>query len=112
MHKSVIYKMTTSENIRVICCRIIAFCMFQTILAIFLGKFTFSNPDTSNCWVVPDTQTPYTESQGIEGEFNMSTQFHYWFLAGFVACCVSIVIACVEIICVKNYCIQLFAKVL
>ena len=99
------FKASTSEDLTVICCRILAFCMFQTVLAALLAKFTFRNPDTSNCWVVPDEEVPYSEPQGIEGEVNMSERFHYWFFAGFIACSTSIVIGILEVICYRNYCI-------
>ena len=70
--ESVVFKASNSEDLTVICCRILAFCMFQTILAAFLGKFTFRNPDTNDCWIVPDEEVPYSEPQGKGGEVNMA----------------------------------------
>ena len=98
-----LYKSYTSENVTVIFCRILAFCIFQTIFACILFKYAFKNPDTDNCWVTPDREKPSKMKQGTEGEMNMADHFHYWFLAGFITCCVSILAAFVEIVMRKRF---------
>ena len=56
------------------------------------------NPDTDNCWVTPDVEKPSKVQQGNEGEVNMADHFHYWFLAGFITNCVSILAVITEIL--------------
>ena len=59
------------------------------IMAFFFYRYSFQNPDSGSCWaIVGDQRAKKEESPGYT---DVSEQFHFWFLWGFMFNCAGLI---------------------
>ena len=70
--------------------------IFHGIFIFYFFRYTFLNPDTGECWAIKDNQTPSDTS--VEGHRNVSSNFFWWFLLGFVISFVMLIVGILQIV--------------
>lgn len=71
------------------------------VLAFFFYRFSFLNPDQGSCWAIVGVQTAKAEES--PGYTNVSDQFHFWFMWGFIFNCAGLVYSLCAFIYLINY---------